>query len=106
MKARTGRISLAVALVLLAAGPAGALKTNSACVANLQSPLSPGNSCTANDVTFVLVGLGDQTDGCLTTSDTLSIYMGARLENTSGQTRYDIGLFIYNYLGTGDPTPT
>lgn len=96
--------SLAV-LGLLAAGSAGALSTNSRCVGNLQSPLSPGNSCTANDVTFVFVGLGDQTDGCLSTTDTVSLYMGVRLENTSGQTRYDIGLFIYNYLGTGDPTP-
>src|SRR6266545_2320354 len=105
MKALIRRSSLIAVLVLSGAGSAVALNTNSACVANLQAPLSPGNSCTANDVTFVLVGLGDQTDGCLTTSDTVSLYMGARLENTSGQTRYDIGLFIYNYLGSGDPTP-
>src|SRR4051812_16977744 len=90
---------------LLLAGAAEATITNSRCVGNLQSPLSPGNSCTANDVTFILVGLGDQTNGCVNTSDTVSIYLGAKLQNTSGLTRYDIGMFVYDYLGTGDPTP-
>ncbi|MFL6262161.1 MAG: C25 family cysteine peptidase [Thermoanaerobaculia bacterium] len=94
-----------VLLVLLLAGPAEATITNSRCVGNLQSPLSPGNSCTANDVTFILVGLGDQTNGCVNTSDTVSIFLGAKLQNTSGLTRYDIGMFVYDYLGTGDPTP-
>jgi hypothetical protein len=102
--------SLGFAVLFLGAGllvpaAARAVITNSRCVANLQSPLSPGNSCTANDVTFILVGLGDQTNGCVSTNDTLSIRLGAKLQNTSGQTRYDIGLFIYNDLGTGDPTP-
>ncbi len=59
-----------------------------------------GNSCTAGDVTFILVGLGNQTDGCLTSNDTLSIYLGGQLQNTSANTRYDIGMYIYNYLGT------
>lgn len=102
--ARRFRILLIIGLLM--PGVAGAVITNSRCVANLQAPLSPGNSCTANDVTFILVGLGDQTNGCVSTNDTLSILMGASLQNTSGQTRYDIGLFIYNDLGTGDPTPT
>lgn len=93
------------AIGLLVPGALGAVIHNSRCVANLQSPLSPGNSCTANDVTFILVGLGDQTNGCVSTNDTLSIRLGAKLQNTSGQTRYDIGLFIYNDTGTGDPTP-
>ncbi|HKV10334.1 MAG TPA: C25 family cysteine peptidase [Thermoanaerobaculia bacterium] len=100
---RSFRILLIIGL--LVPGVAGAVINNSRCVANLQSPLSPGNSCTANDVTFILVGLGDQTNGCVSTNDTLSIYLGAKLQNTSGQTRYDIGLFIYNDTGTGDPTP-
>lgn len=90
---------------LLLPTPAAAVLQSSRCVANLQAPLSPGNSCTANDVTFILVGLGDQTNGCVSADDTLSIRLGAKLQNTSGQTRYDIGLFIYNDLGTGDPTP-
>ncbi|HSF41679.1 MAG TPA: hypothetical protein VLT87_17905, partial [Thermoanaerobaculia bacterium] len=72
-------------LGLFVPGAAGAVINNSRCVANLQSPLSPGNSCTANDVTFILVGLGDQTNGCVSTSDTLSIHLGAKLQNTSGQ---------------------
>lgn len=99
------RRTAAVLGLLLLAGTAEAAITNSRCVANLQSPLSPGNSCTANDVTFILVGLGDQTNGCVTPTDTVSIFMGAKLQNTSGQTRYDIGMFVYNYLGAGDPTP-
>jgi hypothetical protein len=90
---------------LLVSGTAMAVNTNSQCVGNLQSPLSPGNSCTANDVTLILVGLGDQTDGCMSTSDTVSLFLGAKLQNTGASTRYDIGLFIYDYLGTGDPTP-
>lgn len=99
------RLRILLMVGLLVPGVAGAVIHNSRCVANLQSPLSPGNSCTANDVTFILVGLGDQTNGCVSTNDTLSIRLGAKLQNTSGQTRYDIGLFIYNDTGTGDPTP-
>jgi len=99
------RVFARIALLLLLPGAAQAAITNSRCVGNLQSPLSPGNSCTANDVTFILVGLGDQTNGCVNTSDTVSIYLGAKLQNTSGLTRYDIGMFVYDYLGTGDPTP-
>lgn len=90
---------------LLLAAPAGAMNTNGTCVGNLTAPLAPGNSCTANDVTLVLVGSGTQTDGCINTSDTVNLFLGAKLENTSGQTRYDIGIFIYNYLGAVDPTP-
>jgi hypothetical protein len=89
----------------LLSGPAGAMNTSGKCVGNLTAPLSPGNSCSANDVTLVLVASGTQTDGCINTSDTVDLYLGAKLENTSGQTRYDIGIFIYNYLGAGDPTP-
>lgn len=59
-----------------------------------------GKSCTAGDVTFILVGLGNQTDGCMGSNDTLSIYLGGQLQNTSANTRYDIGMYIYNYLGT------
>lgn len=103
------RFSLSLGMLFLSAGllptAAEAVITNSRCVANLQPPLAPGNSCTANDVTFILVGLGDQTNGCVSPNDTLSIHLGAKLQNTSGQTRYDIGLFIYNDLGTGDPAP-
>ncbi|HYO14986.1 MAG TPA: C25 family cysteine peptidase [Thermoanaerobaculia bacterium] len=92
-------------LGLLLPGIAAAVVTNSRCVGNLQAPLSPGNSCTANDVTFILVGLGDQTNGCVTTNDTATLFLGAQLQNTTGFTRYDIGMFIYNYLGNDDPTP-
>jgi hypothetical protein len=92
-------------LGLLLPGAALAVVTNSRCVGNLQAPLSPGNSCTANDVTFILVGLGDQTNGCIGTNDTATLYLGAQLQNTTGFTRYDIGMFIYNYLGSDDPTP-
>ena len=102
---RAFQIGALVGVILLLPAAAGAVIHNSRCVANLQAPLSPGNSCTANDVTFILVGLGDQTNGCVSTNDTLSIKLGAKLQNTSGQTRYDIGLFIYNDTGTGDPTP-
>jgi uncharacterized protein YraI len=63
-----------------------------------------GNSCTAGDVTFILVGLGTQTDGCVSTSDTLSIFLGGQLQNTSANTRYDVGMYVYNNLGTETAT--
>ncbi len=60
-----------------------------------------GNSCTAGDVTFILVGLGTQNDGCVNnTTDTLNILLGGQLQNTAADTRYDIGMYIYNFLGT------
>lgn len=98
--------SLLLMAGLLLSIPVWAMNTSGKCVGNLTAPLSPGNSCTANDVTLVLVGSGTQNDGCINTSDTVNLYLGAKLENTSGQTRYDIGIFIYNYLGSNDPTPS
>ncbi|HVF62195.1 MAG TPA: C25 family cysteine peptidase [Thermoanaerobaculia bacterium] len=59
-----------------------------------------GAVCTANDVTFVLVGLGTQTDGCVNSSDTVSIFLGAIVKNTTAGTRYDIGMWIST---DGDP---
>src|ERR671914_2968489 len=64
-----------------------------------------GNSCTAGDVTFILVGLGNQTDGCVNrTTDTLTLSLGGQLRNTAANTRYDIGMYIYNFLGTETAT--
>ena len=53
-----------------------------------------GNSCTAGDVTFVLVGLGTQTTGCVTNTGNVTMFLGATLSNTAAQTRYDIGMYI------------
>jgi Peptidase family C25 len=53
-----------------------------------------GNSCTANDVTFVLVGLGTQTQGCVNSSGNVTMLLGARVRNTAANTRYDIGMYI------------
>src|SRR4029079_15809090 len=99
------RSPLLLGLGLLLAVPAEATINHSRCVGNLQTPLAPGNSCTANDVTFILVGLGDQTNGCVNTGDTVSIFLGAKLQNTSGLPRYDIGMFVYDSLGAVDPPP-
>src|SRR5512135_1825491 len=44
-----------------------------------------GNSCTANDVTFIAVGLGTVTDLCLTPAGTMTLFMGATLNNTTAQ---------------------
>ena len=60
-----------------------------ACVAN-----RGGGSCTANDVTFVLVGLGTQTTGCVNSSGNVTMLLGATLSNTGASTRYDIGMYI------------
>src|SRR5260370_33003437 len=53
-----------------------------------------GNSCTANDVTFVLVGLGTQTTGCVNSSGNVTMLLAARVRNTPPNTRYDIGMYI------------
>ena len=53
----------------------------------------PSNYCVAEDVNFVLVGLGIQQDGCLNATDRLSIEFEARMK-TKGKTRYDIGMWV------------
>ena len=87
---------LATTLCLLAA-PAGAIITGGGCVDDVSGTK---NNCTANDVTFVVVGLGIQDDGCVSPSDTVSIFLGGVLRNSSAQTRYDVGLYIAT---DGDP---
>jgi hypothetical protein len=84
--------------VLGGASPALAVITaNPGCVKNV-SGLS--KNCTANDVPIVLVGLGVQTDGCVSDTDTVGIFLRADVRNSTATTRYDIGL----YMATdGDP---
>lgn len=54
----------------------------------------PGTlQCTANDLGFVVVGLGTQTDGCVNASDMVGIQFGATLA-TTGTNRYDIGMWV------------
>ena len=53
-----------------------------------------GNSCTAGDVTFVLVGLGNQTQGCVNTTGDVTMFLGGTLSNTAAAFRYDIGMYI------------
>ena len=53
-----------------------------------------GNSCTAGDVTFVLVGLGTQSTGCVNNSGNVTMFLGATLSNTAAADRYDIGMYI------------
>jgi len=88
------RRTLAFSLLLLAALPSWAVVTGDCVKAR------GGNSCTANDVTFVLVGLGDQTDGCVNSNDTVTLHLGAKVSNTTASTRYDIGMYIYDFTGT------
>ena len=63
----------------------------------LDDVFNAGN-CTANDVKFVTVGLGVQDDGCVSSTDTVSIFLGAELETTA-TTRYDIGMWIDTNAG-------
>lgn len=53
-----------------------------------------GNSCTAKDVQFVLVGLGTQTTGCVNNSGNVTMFLGAQLTNAHADFRYDIGMYI------------
>jgi len=83
---------------------AGAVVKPGGCLADRASFL--GQNCTSNDVTFVLVGLGDQTDGCVAsgdagpTGDSVIILLRANVRNNTAQNRYDIGLW---FAVDGDP---
>lgn len=72
--------------------------TGACCVDDVNG--SRGANCTSNDVTFTVVGLGIQTDGCISASDTVSILMRANVRNNTAQNRYDIGLYVAT---DGDP---
>ncbi|NWG01081.1 MAG: hypothetical protein HXY19_09080 [Thermoanaerobaculaceae bacterium] len=50
--------------------------------------------CTANDTKIVLIGLGQQSDGCVTGTDSQTIWLGAQV-TTTATTRYDLGAFIH-----------
>ena len=99
------RIAVCTALFCTVGAPAWAgLITSGGCVDDVTGTFFPNRvptNCTANDVTFVLVGLGVQSDGCVDGSgDTFSIRLRAVLQNTTAQARYDVGM----YLATdGDP---
>lgn len=84
-------LTAALAGILITAAPATGLIQGGGCV-NDVSGLN--NNCTANDLTFVAVGLGVQDDGCVSTSDTVSIFLRAQIANTTAQTRYDIGMYF------------
>jgi len=69
----------------------------------LSLPGFGNNACTANDTSFVLVGLGVQGDGCINGTDYITMFFEARLKTTAA-TRYDLGMWIsldgtdaYNY---------
>jgi len=101
----TGRIVRAALVATgvwaaLAVAPARAtIVANPGCVDDVSGS---SNNCTANDVTFVLVGLGVQQDGCVSgdPAEGVSIRLRATLRNTTAQTRYDIGMYLAN---DGDP---
>src|SRR5260370_4432023 len=87
---RAGRLS---GIVLLAA-LCGASQAAFAVVSGSCVSSRGGGSCTANDVTFVLVGLGTQTTGCVNSNGSVTMLLGAQLSNTGASTRYDIGMYI------------
>src|SRR5260370_6710044 len=100
---RLSRISpfLLAAVAICVVPRAAAALTQGSCVQAMG-----GNSCTAGDVTFVLVGLGTIQNQCLTTSNTLKMLLGAQVRNNVSNTRYDIGMYVYDYTGSPvDPTP-
>lgn len=93
---------LMVGLVLALPGTAWAAvqcADGQACCMDDRDPFN-GLNCTANDLTFVLVGLGIQDDGCVNPNDTFDIWLRAVMENTTSQTRYDVGFWVAT---DGDP---
>ncbi len=98
MNAKKTFIALLILAGLALWTPAArAIITSGGCVNDVSGT---SNVCTANDVTFVVVGLGTQTDGCVNASDSLSILLQGTVQNTTAQTRYDIGLWV---AVDGDP---
>lgn len=95
-------LAILLSLALVPAVDAGVL-LDGGCVDDVTGAFFPNRvptNCTANDVTFVLVGLGTQTDGCVAPGDSLAILLRAEIQNTTAQTRYDIGMYIAQ---DGDP---
>jgi len=96
----TYRVASIVLVLLgggLAAVPTFALIQGGGCVNEVSGDT---NNCTANDLTFVAVGLGIQDDGCVSINDTVSIFLRAQIANTTAQTRYDVGMY---FATDGDP---
>ncbi|MCB1057162.1 MAG: hypothetical protein KDD11_16800 [Acidobacteria bacterium] len=99
---RSRRLLIAPLLVLAFAQPVHA-GLFGGCIDDVTDTIRPNqvpNNCTANDVTFTLVGLGVQEDGCVNSSDTVTIFLGAQVRNNTAQTRYDVGLYVST---DGDP---
>lgn len=107
----------ALALALLLPSAADATIIEGGCLAD-RSPI--GTNCVSNDLTFVLVGLGVQADGCVQSGlglcsisggsctssaqcppgetceylDEVDIFLRAVIRNTTAQARYDVGLWF------------
>ncbi len=134
--ARGAALLAAAAAVLFLPPAAEAMIVNAGCLAEEAPP--QGLNCTSNDLTFILVGLGTQTDGCVDEGfghctpvgdpdpdpagepctispdscddspveeecralDEVSIFMRAVVQNSTAQTRYDVGLW---FATDGDP---
>ena len=84
-------LSIALPGLLLTVTPAAGVIQGGGCVDDVSGL---NNNCVANDLTFVAVGLGVQDDGCVSSTDTVSIFLRAQVANTTAQTRYDIGMYF------------
>jgi len=106
-----------LALTLFVPSGADATIIEGGCLAD-RSPI--GTNCVSNDLTFVLVGLGVQTDGCIQSGlgncsisggscassaecpmgetceylDEVDIFLRSVVRNTTAQARYDVGLWF------------
>ncbi len=88
-------------VALVCASPLAALIDPAVPTASCVNDVSGlSNNCTANDLTFVVVGLGVQDDGCVNASDTITIFLRTDVTNTTAKTRYDVGLY---FAKDGDP---
>ena len=91
-------VALAFSLVAAAAGRVGAVILDSQCIQDdrIAAGLAPfgGNFCTANDLTFVLIGLGIQGDGCVNSNDRAEVLLRAIMENSTANLRYDVALWV------------
>ncbi len=86
-------LSLALATVFLVAGSGSAqiIADNTTCVNESNGLL---NNCTANDLTFVQLGLGVQQDGCVNSSDRVRMLLRGAVQNSTAQGRYDVGMWF------------
>ena len=98
------RMAMVIATGALFAASPGWAQINALQTGCVNESNNDSNVCSANDLTFVQLGLGVQSDGCVDPTDRVTIYLKGALQNSTAQARYDVGVwFPRDDNGTIDP---